>query len=147
VGDLAGVCADLSFAEAGFAPARLARALDRYHFTRLDMAAGQALDVLGRGDPCRVATLKGGSYSIAGPLVVGAALGGASPAAERVLDAVGAPLGTAFQLRDDLRDGDAAAGVDRSTVVALVDRARRALAGAPFDARPLAALVDSVEAP
>lgn len=147
VGDLAWVCADLLFGEAGFAPARLARALERYHRMRLDMAAGQALDVLGAGEPSRVAALKGGSYSIVGPLLVGAALAGASPDVERALEAVGTPLGTAFQLRDDLRDGDVAPGVDRSTVTALVERARASLARAPFDPTGLGALVAAVDEP
>src|SRR5829696_485467 len=79
VGDLAEVCADVLFAESGIPPEHLARALDRYHAVRLDMAAGQALDVLGVGDALTVAALKGGSYTIAGPLLVGAALAGGSP--------------------------------------------------------------------
>ena len=144
VGDLAGVCADLLFAESGFPADRLRRALDRYHDVRLDMAAGQALDVLGTGEPFRVAALKGGSYSIAGPLLVGAALAGATSDVERTLVRFGEPLGTAFQLGDDLRDGEAGAGVDASTVTNLVERSRAALADAPFDAAELRSIADAV---
>lgn len=132
VGDLAGVCADLAFAGSGFPPERLGAALERYHAMRLDMAAGQALDVLRAGDPAVVARLKGGSYSIAGPLRIGAALASAPPEIERALDRFGEPLGTAFQLRDDLRDGDAGPGVDGAAVAALVEEARCALEDAPF---------------
>ena len=146
VGDLAGVCADLLFAATGFAPERLARALERYHAVRLDMAAGQALDVLGTRDPFRVAALKGGSYTIAGPLLVGAALAGAPTEVERVLIGFGEPLGTAFQLKDDLRDGEAGLGVDMTTVVSLVAQARNALEDAPFDVSTLDAIAGAVEA-
>jgi geranylgeranyl diphosphate synthase type I len=145
VGDLAGVCADLLFARSGVDDERLARALDRYHAVRLDMAAGQALDVLGAGDALSVARLKGGSYSIAGPLLIGADLAGASPAVEAALRAFGEPLGTAFQLRDDLRDGDAAPGVDAATVASLIAEARATLEGAPFDGAALLAVADALE--
>jgi geranylgeranyl pyrophosphate synthase len=109
------------------------------------MAAGQALDVLGVGDALTVAALKGGSYTIAGPLLVGAELAGGPLHVEDVLRAFGEPLGTAFQLRDDLRDGDAAAGIDASTVASLIAEARAALDGAPFDAAGLLAIADAVE--
>ena len=145
VGDLAEVCADRLFGLAGFPPDRLSRALERYHELRLDMAAGQALDVLGVGDPLRVAALKGGSYSIAGPLLLGAALAGAPREVDEALVRFGEPLGTAFQLRDDLRDGDAGAGVDASTVASLVASAREALEDAPFDPGTLRAIADQVE--
>jgi geranylgeranyl diphosphate synthase type I len=145
VGDLAAVCADVLFAESGIAAEHLGRALDRYNAVRLDMAAGQALDVLGVGDALTVAALKGGSYTIAGPLLVGSALAGGSPEVEDVLRAFGEPLGTAFQLRDDLRDGDAAAGVDASTVGSFIAEARAALDRAPFDAAGLLAIADAVE--
>lgn len=145
VGDLAEVSADRLFGRAGFPPDRLSRALERYHELRLDMAAGQALDVLGVGDPLRVAALKGGSYSIAGPLLVGAALAGGPREVDEALVRFGEPLGTAFQLRDDLRDGDAAAGVDSSTVASLVAAAREALGDAPFDTAILRAIVARVE--
>jgi geranylgeranyl diphosphate synthase type I len=143
-GDLAGVCADLLFAESGFPADRLAAALERYHAIRLDMAAGQALDVLGTGEASRVAALKGGSYSIVGPLLVGAALAGATADVERVLVAFGEPLGTAFQLRDDLRDGDAGPGVDEALVSDLIERARGALDRAPFDTTDLRAIAEAV---
>jgi geranylgeranyl diphosphate synthase type I len=50
----------------------------------------------------RVFELKTASYTVTGPLVLGARLAGASDAAVTALTAYGKPLGVAFQLRDDL---------------------------------------------
>ena len=58
-----------------------------------------------RAGPC-VGPLKGGAYTVEGPLRIGAALAGAPGPAADALAAYGAPLGMAFQLRDDERDGD-----------------------------------------
>lgn len=44
---------------------------------------------------------KSGRYSVEHPLVLGAALGGGSPEVLAALSEIGAPLGEAFQLRDD----------------------------------------------
>jgi geranylgeranyl diphosphate synthase type I len=46
--------------------------------------------------------MKSGGYTVEKPLLIGAALGGASPDVEAVLAAYGRPLGEAFQLRDDV---------------------------------------------
>jgi hypothetical protein len=76
---------------------------------RTEAVSGQYLDLLSSqrhpGDEPgarRVARLKSGSYTVEGPLLVGAALAGASPAVEGVLRRYGGPLGEAFQLRDDV---------------------------------------------
>ncbi len=147
-GDLAAVFADRALLEAGFSPERLAVALDRYHAMRVEMAAGQYLDLTRTAaDPGRVASLKGGSYSIVGPLVVGAALAGGSDAVTEALRRVGEPLGRAFQLRDDLRDGDAATGITWEGVRGLVAESRAALAAAELDhdaAVALAAIAEAV---
>ena len=106
-GDLAAVLADRLLVESGFPPARTVDALERYQRMQTNMAMGQCLDVAG-GDPdaTTTATLKGGSYSVEGPLLVGAALAGADRSVSTALAAYGAPLGLAFQLLDDERDGD-----------------------------------------
>ena len=62
------------------------------------------------------AALKGGGYSVEGPLRIGAALAHGSAALQGCLARYGRPLGEAFQLRDDLEDGDAAPGVTAETV-------------------------------
>jgi geranylgeranyl diphosphate synthase, type I len=147
-GDLAAVLADRLFLSSGFTADRLVPALDRYHRMRTDMAAGQSLDVLGVGDADRslVASLKSGGYTVSGPLAIGATLAGAAADVLEALRAYGDPLGIAFQMRDDERDGDEVALPEE--VATLVERARRALDVAGIDAdarRALLALADAVE--
>lgn len=108
-GDLALVISDLLLAESGFDTAALARAAQPLSRMRLDAIAGQYLDLSLSGravtDPnvtARIARLKTGSYSVEGPLLIGAALAGASESAKRALEAFAGPLGEAFQLTDDL---------------------------------------------
>jgi geranylgeranyl diphosphate synthase type I len=131
VGDLAAVLADRLLLEAGFAGSALVRALAPYHDLRTDMAVGQFLDLaVAQVDPAaarRIARLKGGSYTVEGPLRVGAALAGAAPSVEAPLRRFGAPLGEAFQLRDDLLDRDGRHGATADDVNALVDEAVDAL--------------------
>jgi geranylgeranyl diphosphate synthase type I len=83
-GDLAAVLADRLFLSSGFPPERLVPALERYGRMRTEMAAGQYLDVaglVGEGrDARRAAALKGGAYTVEGPLLIGAALAGGSGA-------------------------------------------------------------------
>ncbi|MEB4616565.1 polyprenyl synthetase family protein, partial [Leucobacter sp. M11] len=88
----------------------------RMHFNRMrtEVAAGQYLDVLeeqmGVFAPedeqlersTRVLIFKSAKYSVEAPLLIGAALAGASPAQETRLAEFGLPIGVAFQLRDDL---------------------------------------------
>jgi geranylgeranyl diphosphate synthase type I len=131
VGDVSAVWADGLFLASGFSPEALARALIVYHDMREQMAVGQFLDVGGAVGGLQVArraaALKSGSYTVEGPLLIGAALAGGSPAASECLSRFGRPLGEAFQLRDDLEDGEAAAGVTRGTVNELVAQAKTAL--------------------
>jgi geranylgeranyl diphosphate synthase, type I len=71
-----------------------------------DVVTGQVLDVLEVGHASGSVEvkhdLKTGSYTVRGPLALGAALAGAPVAARKTLDGFAAPLGIAFQLRDDL---------------------------------------------
>ena len=114
VGDVSAVWADGLLLRSGFSAEALVPALVVYHDMREQMAVGQSLDVGGAaGDPevaRRAAALKGGSYTVEGPLRIGVALAGASTDVGECLSRYGRPLGEAFQLRDDLEDGDAAAG-------------------------------------
>ena len=148
-GDLAAVLADRLFLSSGFPADRLVPALDRYHRMRTDMAAGQSLDVLGADDTDQpvVAALKGGGYTVAGPLSIGATLAGGSSGVLEALAGYGDPLGVAFQLRDDERDGDRVAVPDQ--VEGLVAAARLALGNAQIDEdarEALLALAGAVEA-
>jgi geranylgeranyl diphosphate synthase type I len=146
VGDLAVVLADRLFLTSGFDADAMARALVPYHEMRLEMAAGQLLDVAGLASQPdaarRAARLKGGSYTVVGPLLVGAALAGDRADVRAALLAYGEPLGEAFQLRDDLHDRDGTHGATRETVNDLVLASRRALgeAGATLDPVAVAAL-------
>ncbi len=147
-GDLATVLADQLLLTSGFTPDRLVAALGRYHRMRTEMALGQALDVAAdTADPLLASRLKGGSYTVDGPLLVGAALAGGDPAVMAALTAYGLPLGLAFQLLDDERDGEATIAGDG--VTGLVAQARSGLDGHDLDpeaVRMLMAMADLVAA-
>ena len=97
-------------------PDRNAARAARVHFNRMrsEVAVGQYLDVLEEQRPAfaehaeqldrstRVLVYKSAKYSVEAPLLIGAALAGATEAQERALAAFGLPVGVAFQLRDDL---------------------------------------------
>jgi geranylgeranyl diphosphate synthase, type I len=131
VGDLAAVFADRLLLEAGFPSERLAAALSIYHRMREEMGAGQWLALTGAGrdesTAARVAALKGGRYTVGGPILIGATLAGAPGSVLDVLAAFASPLGEAFQLKDDLDDDDAPPGLSAADVDARVDRAVSAL--------------------
>jgi geranylgeranyl diphosphate synthase type I len=156
-GDLAQALADELLATAAFPPELIVQATVHFSRMRVEAVSGEYLDLLatgvgGPGDAAaaeararRVAALKSGSYTVVGPLLVGASLAGAAPEVLVALRAYGEPLGEAFQLRDDVlgtfgdpfrtgkdRDGDIKRGV-RSTMMA------KALRLAPPDARMMIA--------
>jgi geranylgeranyl diphosphate synthase type I len=98
-------------------PERLQAVLSAFTQMQLDAVMGQQLDVLGpevlsfgkrSRDVDGVArteatyVLKTGSYTVRGPLRMGALLGGAGPDLLATLDRFSLPVGVAFQLRDDL---------------------------------------------
>jgi len=127
-GDLAAVLADQLLLDAGFPPERLAAGLEHYHRMRTEMAAGAYLAITGaEADARRLAFLKGGSYTVEGPLVIGAVLAGGSLQVVARLERYGEPLGEAFQLLDDLRDGDASATVSPNDARKLIAEAKDAL--------------------
>ena len=147
-GDLAAVLADRLLLTSGFDPVAITRALAPYHEMRLDMAAGQLLDVAGLASEPDVARhaarLKGGSYTVQGPLMVGVALAGGRADLRTALRAFASPLGEAFQLRDDVLDHEGTHGATPATVNGLVAQAREALSDAlretPIDPGAAAAL-------
>ena len=124
-GDVAAVYADRMFLESGFPPERLVEPKRRYDAMRVDMATGQFLELTSGADveeslARRISSLKTGSYTIGGPLLIGAALAGGSPELDQRLSSYATPLGEAFQVRDDVvgvleEEGDLAQG--RPTVV------------------------------
>ncbi len=109
VGDLALVLADDMFMASGFDPTALAHAFLAYSRMRQEVIVGQWLDLEAAFDKETseerarlVARLKSGRYSVEEPLAIGARLAGSSDDLLDRLAAFGAPLGEAFQLRDDL---------------------------------------------
>lgn len=73
-------------------------------FARMQVAAveGQRLDLLADSDPELTYELKTASYTVLGPLEVGAALAGAAPTELKSFRSYARAAGVAFQLRDDL---------------------------------------------
>jgi geranylgeranyl diphosphate synthase type I len=74
-------------------------------FTRIhqDVVVGRQIDLLGRAEDAEAMhARKTGSNTVRGPLLLGAALAGAPAATLDALERYAAPVGAAFQLRDDL---------------------------------------------
>lgn len=103
-GDLGCAYAWDRFLDTDAAPDRTRAALRVFAAIQREVVLGQELDVKGSPDVSRMQQLKTGSYTVAGPIRLGALLGGAKEgdAAWRALEAFAGPLGEAFQMRDDL---------------------------------------------
>ncbi len=103
------VLADRLFTTSGFPPDVVSRASERYDRMRTRAIAGQYLDLLsahrGESDEAtarRNGTLKSAGYTVVDPLVIGALCATGDGQTVDMLEAYGAPLGEAFQLRDDV---------------------------------------------
>ncbi len=84
-------------------PARLRDAFSAFAEMQLAAVAGQQLDMVGDGRDVELGyALKTGSYTVEGPLRLGALLAGAKPSVLETLSRYARPAGIAFQLRDDL---------------------------------------------
>ena len=102
-GDFAAALATEAIARIDMAPSRAARVVGCFAQMQSDAVLGQQLDVLAKPkDVERAYELKTGSYTVRGPLRLGAILAGASPRILTALDRFALPVGVAFQLRDDL---------------------------------------------
>jgi geranylgeranyl diphosphate synthase type I len=127
-GDLAAAFAEQLIATAGFPADRQAAGAARLARMRLELALGAYLSVANLDvDPATVAYLKGGAYTVEGPLLLGAALAADVAGIDEVLRAYARPLGAAFQLLDDLADGDASPGASRAQAADLVAASAAAL--------------------
>ena len=120
LGDLLLVWSEEMYRRSGLPTADLDRGRTHLEAVRTEVTAGQYLDVLAQArDPYAlsrtpegraqlseltrtVVTWKSASYTIRRPLLLGAALAGASDAQLDALTAFGQPLGRAFQYRDDV---------------------------------------------
>lgn len=102
-GDHAVAMAQLELAQVSAAPPRLVAALRTFAEMQIDAVAGQQRDLTGQSAQSELTyVLKTASYTVTGPLVLGAQLAGARASTLAVLRAFGRPAGIAFQLRDDL---------------------------------------------
>ncbi|WP_394839352.1 polyprenyl synthetase family protein [Pendulispora rubella] len=101
-GDLAMGYSLTALLETRTTPDRLAEATRQLARMQVEVVAGQVLDVYHDGNVETVHDLKTTSYTVRGPLLLGASLAGASASQKAELEAFAQPLGLAFQLRDDL---------------------------------------------
>lgn len=95
-------------------PASAATTRREFALMRREVTIGQFLDVAEESAfvtapdaehadrALRIASLKSARYSIQQPLVIGAAVAGATPGQREALASFGHPVGMAFQLRDDV---------------------------------------------
>lgn len=109
LGDLALIWADLILHQSGLERDRLIAALPIYDELRVELMAGQYLDVheqslatVDAGRSLKVASYKSGKYSIERPLHFGARIADGSDETLTALSRYGIPVGEAFQLRDDV---------------------------------------------
>ena len=109
LGDLALVWSAKMLHQSGISSDSLIRALSMYDEMRVELMAGQYLDIYEQvlasesvERSLKVARYKSGKYTIERPLHFGAALGGANNELMKTYSDYGLPLGEAFQLRDDI---------------------------------------------
>jgi geranylgeranyl diphosphate synthase type I len=113
LGDLALVWSDHMLHNSGLSHEALMSALRIHDEMRIELMAGQYLDVREAGErefsverSLRIARYKSGKYTIERPLHLGAVIARPAQSAHvelvNTLSAYGLPLGEAFQLRDDL---------------------------------------------
>ncbi len=103
-GDYACAQAQAALLEVPLSASRIVEAARAFAKIQLDVVMGQTLDLVPTASvPVeRVHTLKTATYTVTGPLEIGAILAGASREVREGLARFGTPLGIAFQLRDDL---------------------------------------------
>jgi geranylgeranyl diphosphate synthase type I len=101
-GDLGNAFATELVARSAAKSAFGAAALEVFWTMQRDVVYGQALDLIAYRDVALIQRLKTGSYSVKGPLLLGAVLGGADAKQCTALEAYAEPAGLAFQMRDDV---------------------------------------------
>ncbi len=109
LGDLALVWSDELLHTSGVGLTELSRARPVFDEMRTEVTVGQYLDVLTQATADtsleragKVARFKSAKYTVERPLLLGAALAGASAGLVEACSGFGLPLGEAFQMRDDV---------------------------------------------
>ncbi|MGW2964904.1 polyprenyl synthetase family protein [Streptomyces sp. NPDC001220] len=158
-GDLALAWADDVLADTGLAPENARRVRGLWSAMRMEMVAGQYLDIQGQttssrslAQAIRAACLKSAMYSVERPMALGAAVAGADAATTEALCSAGRCVGIAFQLSDDLHDvfggprqaGKPTGGDIRSGKATYLVAVAWARAKAQVDPRALTVLGDSL---
>lgn len=101
-GDLASAYANEILSTVPFPTEHRERAQAAFWKMQREVFFGQHLDVVADPDVERMYDLKTGSYTVRGPLVLGGMLAGATNDELLAFERFAAPLGVAFQLRDEL---------------------------------------------
>jgi len=102
-GDYAVALATEALARVELVPERASRVLECFAEMQLAAVTGQQLDLLANAaDVEKVYELKTGSYTVRGPLRMGALMAGGNARLLTALDRFSLPVGIAYQLRDDL---------------------------------------------
>ena len=144
-GDLASAYAWELFLEAPYAVQSWPQARSTFLKVQKEVYCGQQLDLTGDEDVARMHALKTTSYSVRGPLLLGALLGSPSTSQLEALARWADPIGEAFQIRDDLlgalgsADSTGKPGLDLlhgkvSSVLAELRRSTTASARGPVEA-------------
>jgi geranylgeranyl diphosphate synthase type I len=152
-GDLGNGFAIELLAGAAMPEARRPAALRVFWEMQQDVVWGQALDLIAYRDVALIQRLKTGSYSVKGPLLLGAVIGGATAQQREALERYADPVGQAFQGRDDLlgtfgdpeKTGKPAGNDLRAGKrTALIEEAEKRLAGAEY--APIQAVLGKADA-
>jgi geranylgeranyl diphosphate synthase type I len=101
-GDLAGSYAQEALLESDFPAERVLAAARAFARIQEEVVTGQLADMSTHASVEVIHALKTASYTVTGPLALGAHLAGAPELRVAQLARYGRPLGIAFQLRDDL---------------------------------------------
>lgn len=101
-GDLASAYAWELFMRAPYPVQSWSRAASLFLRTQKEVYCGQHLDLIGDADVARMHGLKTTSYTVRGPLLLGALLSEPSHQQVEALNGWATPIGRAFQVRDDL---------------------------------------------
>lgn len=102
-GDHAVGLATMQLATLRIDKSKLQKVFVQFAEMQLAAVAGQQVDIIGKTtNPELTYELKTASYTVRGPLLLGAEIAGANEKTKALLDAYSLPTGIAFQLRDDL---------------------------------------------